>query len=705
MDGAPVMIQWESDGPAGWVEKLGLLKECEMRRRSSFLNWAESARAALEVEKRGARSAHLLVAAVCKQVKERAEADEASSRQLVKIAGRRDVAEFSKAKTSVWTDDDRAQAGYLTSMTRYCAQHVCEGSRAVRSGLEKSDSLRRCRALRGTMENLFETLEKEIACTEKVAEACTARWDEHEGVCRRRLQPDLPRRAGAGKLTVDLWLSEKEYRRIAEIYYRKVRSCIAQMAKLRPDIAAHVQEHRALAQQMIREATQRWASTYGELSRTLALPPGGGLPNLPNNIPASSRSRNTPLPPRLPVPTPSALPEIELPELPASAHILCQSAVEQPPFLFGGWRRAHVLATTDGCVHLFSRASDVSSGDPIWTIKPGKVTLDVELKGRKLIFRPLPGCLPGRRLRVVRFPTPESLTAWRTSLERWWPEQQPEAPLALAAAVAAPGDAAAETMPMAARAPATPSTAEMAAGETPPPTRAVTVADQSSVGAGSPPAATVSRAPSVQHDEDISDLGGGSPAGTSHGGLARSAVGSERTSHGDLARSAVGSERERSAVAEEAEAEEVVTFAAVAAADAGAADAVSGGGDVASRSAATDDQHRRAAVSALPLAARGESPSHAPSSAVSPAEKSSVALSEAQAVEADAPSGPPSSGPPVLLGRMAPPTETNRKPSLKFNPLPRVPAQQSIGGGSGTSSASNEVPAISASNDVPAISV
>eukprot|EP00929_Paragymnodinium_shiwhaense_P098210 TRINITY_DN59727_c0_g1_i1.p1 TRINITY_DN59727_c0_g1~~TRINITY_DN59727_c0_g1_i1.p1 ORF type:complete len:550 (+),score=133.47 TRINITY_DN59727_c0_g1_i1:126-1775(+) len=407
---------WEADGPLGWVVALGRMKECEVNRQQSFKDWIEQARMVLAVEQRRAGSAQLLLDAITAQVNDRAVSDEDYAKRLAKAAKMRDAAEFSTAKKTVqWIEEDRLDAGYLTDMHKAFAGYVEEGAKAFRQVVQKSDAMQKLRAI-GT-ESIKKIAEAEIAL--KVAEAkdaeCCALWRKHEKFCRQRLVPAN----GKTTNTSDLWTSESAYRKAARAFEVEVHACHVTLQALRAGFEGAASQHRSIARQVLRTVMACMAAYYSGLAQMLTPAEGGmALPHLPGL--QYSHLVAPPLPP--------AQPPLEVWEpmpLPATSFSLRSGAVELPPkalSIFGSWRAAFLLLSSDGHVHCFESAADVDCKSPSWSTEPGPgCSLTVNEDTRTLTLQKARGWLFNGSPDVVRIGTADELAMWQLALRRWWP--------------------------------------------------------------------------------------------------------------------------------------------------------------------------------------------------------------------------------------------------------------------------------------------
>eukprot|EP00928_Gymnodinium_smaydae_P081234 TRINITY_DN64789_c0_g1_i1.p1 TRINITY_DN64789_c0_g1~~TRINITY_DN64789_c0_g1_i1.p1 ORF type:complete len:554 (+),score=91.66 TRINITY_DN64789_c0_g1_i1:42-1664(+) len=399
-------------GAAEWAEALGWLKACELQRRVHFREWADRARGFLLAERKRAASARQLVAALRAQIRDRTQADEDFAKRLTKLANQRDAAELSRAsKADVWTEEDRADAGYLTEMQRHCARMVEQGARACRSALEGSETLARWEENCKRVTGLLAGFEQNLKAAEARQGQCANFWMKHETLCRERLQ------LVHASTSSDLWMSEVGFRRAVTAFDVEVEKCVASTVELRREITNSMTEHRRLVRQMLRDVAGCLASAYGSVAQACTPSNGSMPPRLPGVETSSEASAPLEFTP---------LPELSFPSLPCSPFILRQGEVERPPkafSVFSRWRQHHMILTIDGHVHCFDKATAVGAEDPRWSMSPSTcAALETDAAACTLIFLPVSSWpWSTRKSRVVRFRNVDGFRAWEAALRTWWP--------------------------------------------------------------------------------------------------------------------------------------------------------------------------------------------------------------------------------------------------------------------------------------------
>lgn len=372
-----------------WVESLGFLKDFEVRRRARFAEWLEAFRGRLQVERRKASSAQLLVAQVKAQLKERAELDEEVSKRLRSFASR------ALARPEDWSCEDLADADFLSSVQLDCAQQLAEVSRSFKVLLENSEPFKDLEAVSREGFKTILLAEQLLREAEAKDADCLSAWQKHEALCKKHLETqDL----------TGLWSSEVAYRRSVAKFGDVSEAAHQKAAGLTRKLREEGERFRALSKRILSDVAACMASCYNTLARTANEASPYRQPSAALELPR--------------------LPDWERPVPPETALMLKQGTVERQQGLLRHWRSCHLLLTKEGSVHCYDGLPEASG--PVWSGRPGEgASLRVDTAARTLSLYPAREWLKQRWRLTLRVATLEELLDWEQQLGSHW-RQGPE---------------------------------------------------------------------------------------------------------------------------------------------------------------------------------------------------------------------------------------------------------------------------------------
>lgn len=393
----------------GWIVALGNLKAQEQQRRLQFDDWANAFSGAIGVQKERSLSTQQLVSTLHAQIVDHVRANMDFAKRLSRAADSNTSASRTSSNFAMYySEEQKSHGSFLLDFQRHHAQVLEMTAQALQKMLIDCSLFKDWAPQFSKLtQQTAVAAEKSFKLARQLNQEAIQLWTKHEVQCRDRMN---------GSSGVDLWASDRAYRRAVASFECEVRNCEAAFTQLIEENRNASGSGKTLVGQTLKEISDHIANSHKQIAE--GLPPIAGMQGVNQSTDVTQQ--------------PAAWPE-KLPEkwvitsLPSSSLTVRDGLVDRPPTnlkMFRKEKPCRLLLTNAGYLHCFKEDVDVIEGEPLWSAEVMASDLSTDRGKCMFVVQPFTGKwnekFAGRARYGVRMRSLDELIAWESALQPWW---------------------------------------------------------------------------------------------------------------------------------------------------------------------------------------------------------------------------------------------------------------------------------------------